>query len=77
MDAAGFTEIHSPKLVGGESESGAGVFTTEYFGSTACLAQSPQLYKQLAVAGDLQGRTRERNSQLQRLRSRPFSTRFG
>ena len=27
--------------------------------------------------GDLQGRTRERNSQLQRLISRPFSTRFG
>ena len=53
MDESGFTEIHSPKLVGGESESGAGVFTTEYFGGTACLAQSPQLYKQLAVAGDL------------------------
>ena len=28
-------------------------------------------------AGDDQGRTRERNSQLQRLLSRPFSTRFG
>ena len=27
--------------------------------------------------GDFQGSTRERNSQLQRLRSRPFSTRFG
>ena len=53
MDDADFVEIHSPKLVGGESESGAGVFTTEYFGETACLAQSPQLYKQLAVAGDL------------------------
>ena len=51
----GFVEIHSPKLIAGESESGAGVFTTDYFGETACLAQSPQLYKQLAVAGDLGG----------------------
>mmetsp|Transcript_21163 Transcript_21163/g.65080 ORF Transcript_21163/g.65080 Transcript_21163/m.65080 type:complete len:299 (-) Transcript_21163:180-1076(-) len=55
MDAADFVEIHSPKLIAGESESGAGVFTTDYFGETACLAQSPQLYKQLAVAGDLGG----------------------
>ena len=55
MDARGFVEIHSPKLIAGESESGAGVFTTDYFGETACLAQSPQLYKQLAVAGDLGG----------------------
>ena len=55
MDSRGFVEIHSPKLIAGESESGAGVFTTDYFGETACLAQSPQLYKQLAVAGDLGG----------------------
>jgi aspartyl/asparaginyl-tRNA synthetase len=39
----GFTEIHSPKIIAGESESGAGVFTTDYFGTTACLAQSPQI----------------------------------
>jgi aspartyl-tRNA synthetase len=51
--AQGFCEIHTPKLVAGESESGAGVFTTDYFGTTACLAQSPQLYKQMAVASDL------------------------
>jgi aspartyl/asparaginyl-tRNA synthetase len=37
----GFVEIHTPKLIAGESESGAGVFTTDYFGTTACLAQSP------------------------------------
>lgn len=55
MDTRGFVEIHSPKLIAGESESGAGVFTTDYFGETACLAQSPQLYKQLAVIGDLGG----------------------
>jgi nondiscriminating aspartyl-tRNA synthetase len=48
-----FVEIHTPKLIAGESESGAGVFTTDYFGTTACLAQSPQLYKQMAIASDL------------------------
>lgn len=53
LEENGFVEIHTPKLVAGESESGAGVFTTDYFGQTACLAQSPQLYKQMAVAGDL------------------------
>lgn len=50
----GFTEIHTPKLIAGESESGAGVFTTDYFGTTACLAQSPQLYKQMAISSDLE-----------------------
>lgn len=49
----GFIEIHTPKLIAGESESGAGVFTTDYFGQTACLAQSPQLYKQMAISSDL------------------------
>ncbi|KAJ1620196.1 hypothetical protein T492DRAFT_1079774 [Pavlovales sp. CCMP2436] len=46
--ARGFTEIQTPKLIGGESEGGAAVFTTDYFDErTACLAQSPQLYKQV------------------------------
>ncbi|GFH53452.1 aspartyl-tRNA synthetase [Chaetoceros tenuissimus] len=49
----GFMEIHTPKLIAGESESGAGVFTTDYFGTTACLAQSPQLYKQMAISADM------------------------
>mmetsp|Transcript_4416 Transcript_4416/g.6854 ORF Transcript_4416/g.6854 Transcript_4416/m.6854 type:complete len:602 (-) Transcript_4416:1416-3221(-) len=49
----GFMEIHTPKLIAGESESGAGVFTTDYFGTTACLAQSPQLYKQMAISSDM------------------------
>jgi len=52
--AQGFTEIHTPKLIAGESEGGAGVFTTDYFGQTACLAQSPQLYKQMAISADLE-----------------------
>jgi len=49
----GFVEIHTPKLIAGESEGGADVFKTDYFGSTAVLAQSPQLYKQMAIASDL------------------------
>jgi lysyl-tRNA synthetase class II len=50
---AGFLEIHTPKLILGESEGGADVFRTDYFGQSACLAQSPQIYKQMAIAGDL------------------------
>ena len=49
-----FTEIHSPKLIGGTSEGGAEVFRFEYFGTPACLAQSPQLYKQMGVVCDLE-----------------------
>ncbi|MFW5871540.1 MAG: aspartate--tRNA(Asn) ligase [bacterium] len=46
----GFTEIHSPKLVEGASESGAELFKLDYFGQQASLAQSPQFYKQMAMA---------------------------
>lgn len=49
----GFTEIHSPKLIGGASEGGANVFRLDYFGQEACLAQSPQLYKQMVLCGDM------------------------
>lgn len=49
----GFTEIHTPKMIAGASEGGADVFKFDYFGSEACLAQSPQLYKQMALCGDL------------------------
>ncbi|NUO33933.1 MAG: aspartate--tRNA(Asn) ligase [Dermatophilaceae bacterium] len=44
-----FTEIATPKLVGTATESGANVFEVDYFGRTAFLAQSPQLYKQMLV----------------------------
>jgi len=46
----GFTEIHSPKLVESASESGAELFKLNYFGKEAALAQSPQFYKQMAMA---------------------------
>ncbi len=45
-----FIEIHSPKLLWAPSESGAELFSIEYFGKTAYLAQSPQFYKQMAIA---------------------------
>ncbi len=45
-----FMEIHTPKIVGAPSESGAELFTLEYFGGKAYLAQSPQFYKQMAMA---------------------------
>ena len=45
----GFTEIQVPKIVGGDAEGGAAVFPIEYFGHTAYLATSPQLYKQIMV----------------------------
>ncbi|MBQ8534955.1 MAG: aspartate--tRNA(Asn) ligase [Bacilli bacterium] len=46
----GFTEIHSPKLLGAASESGSEVFEVKYFDKKAYLAQSPQFYKQMALA---------------------------
>ena len=45
-----FIEIHSPKLMGTASESGAELFALPYFNTTAYLAQSPQFYKQMAMA---------------------------
>ena len=48
-----FTEIHSPKLIGAASESGSEVFEVKYFDREAYLAQSPQFYKQMALAGGL------------------------
>ena len=46
-----FIEIHTPKMMGSASESGAELFKVEYFDTTAYLAQSPQFYKQMAIAG--------------------------
>jgi nondiscriminating aspartyl-tRNA synthetase len=44
-----FVEIHTPKIVGSATESGATVFRLDYFGRPGYLAQSPQFYKQLMV----------------------------
>ena len=48
-----FIEIHTPKLIGAASESGSEVFEVKYFDRDAYLAQSPQFYKQMALAGGL------------------------
>lgn len=48
-----FTEIHTPKLLGAASESGSEVFEVKYFDRKAYLAQSPQFYKQMAMASGL------------------------
>lgn len=44
-----FTEIHTPKLVQTGAEGGANIFSLNYFGKEAYLAQSPQFYKQMMV----------------------------
>ncbi|GAA2635151.1 aspartate--tRNA(Asn) ligase [Streptomyces spororaveus] len=49
----GCTEMHTPKLMGTASESGAEVFKLGYFDRLAYLAQSPQFYKQMAVAAGI------------------------
>lgn len=46
----GFMEMHSPKIMGAPSESGAELFSLKYFETTAYLSQSPQFYKQMAMA---------------------------
>jgi aspartyl-tRNA synthetase len=45
-----FIELHTPKFMGSASESGAELFKVEYFDGVAYLAQSPQFYKQMAMA---------------------------
>jgi nondiscriminating aspartyl-tRNA synthetase len=55
VGSRGFTEMHTPKLMGTASESGAEVFRLDYFGGSAYLAQSPQFYKQMAIAAGIEG----------------------
>jgi hypothetical protein len=53
LTSDGFQEIHSPKIISAASEGGANVFKVGYFGADAFMAQSPQLYKQMAINSDL------------------------
>ncbi len=46
-----FLEITTPKIIGSASEGGANLFSLEYFGKKAYLAQSPQLYKEQLTIG--------------------------
>jgi len=50
LRSAGFTEIHTPKICFAGAEGGANIFKVQYFDRQAFLAQSPQFYKQMAVA---------------------------
>ena len=54
MRLKSFTEIHTPKILGVCSESGASVFELNYFDKSAYLAQSPQLYKQMMINADFE-----------------------
>lgn len=46
-----FKKFHPPSLIGAASEGGANVFRLPYFEKEAYLAQSPQFYKQMEIAG--------------------------
>lgn len=41
-----FREVHTPRIIASATEGGAELFTVDYFGQKAFLAQSPQLYKE-------------------------------
>lgn len=49
----GFLELHSPKFRSMPNQSGRELFTVDYFGKPAYLAQSPQFYKQMAICAGL------------------------
>lgn len=53
MAKNGFCWINSPKLVGAATEGGANVFEVKYFETKAYLSQSPQFFKQMAIAMDM------------------------
>jgi nondiscriminating aspartyl-tRNA synthetase len=42
----GFLEVHTPRIISSATEGGAELFSVDYFGQKAFLAQSPQLYKE-------------------------------
>ncbi|MEI8124906.1 MAG: aspartate--tRNA(Asn) ligase, partial [Parachlamydiaceae bacterium] len=48
-NTVGAVEYFSPSMIGASSEGGSEFFTVDYFGYTATLAQSSQLYKQIMV----------------------------
>ena len=54
LESRGFTEVHTPKIVQAGAEGGAALFSVNYFGRKAFLAQSPQFYKQMLVGSGLE-----------------------
>jgi len=53
-DKNNFIQIYTPSFMSTPSESGADVFEIKYFDRKAYLAQSPQFYKQMAIASGLE-----------------------
>lgn len=49
LQAEGFTQVFTPKIVAEGAEGGTEVFQLQYFEQKAYLAQSPQFYKQMMV----------------------------
>jgi len=49
----GFTQVHTPRVIGASSEGGTDLFEVKYFDRKAYLSQSPQLYKQMLMATGL------------------------
>ena len=49
-----FVQLYPPAFMSTPSESGSEVFEVNYFDRKAYLAQSPQFYKQMAMAGGLE-----------------------
>lgn len=50
----GFTQLYSPNMMSTASEGGAEFFEVKYFDRKAYLAQSPQFYKQMAMASGME-----------------------
>jgi len=46
----GFIEVFTPKILATATEGGAALFSVDYFGKKAFLAQSPQLYKEALIS---------------------------
>jgi aspartyl-tRNA synthetase len=51
---AGYIQIYAPSLMSMASEGGSEVFEVKYFDRKAYLAQSPQFYKQMAMAAGIE-----------------------
>lgn len=53
LNANGFVEVHTPKIVAASTEGGADLFHVKYFEKEAYLSQSPQLYKEILVSAGI------------------------